>query len=453
MLLGRDAELNYLEQFYQQNGSQLLVVYGQKNVGTTSLLRIFCQEKDHFFYMARSCSEREQRSLLSYELEQFKISNLKKSSTYTELFSTMTKLSSYKKIIVIEEFQYIIKTDSVFLTELLAFMKNPGKFQDVLIILSSSSIDYIENSLKNRMGDAEEEIAGFLKVKELPFRYLAEHYSNYSQLECLEVYSVLGGFPGLWSHFSKELSFRENVVKNLIPTGSFLFKESLNYVLEDLRETSVYNTILASLAMGKKKLNDLSLITGFSRAKISVYLKNLINLELVEKIFSYDTDGKSNVQKGIYRIQNPLVHFYFRFLYPHLSLLWEGNEDVIFDQFIAPSFRFFVQPSLQKMCLEQLNMLNSTNQLPIHFEQIGEWVGKIGTIDIVAQDCENKTLIAMCNYENPVMTYDDYEWLIFLTKKAKLKPDFIFLYSISGFDDKLIQEAGTKIELQLINLC
>ena len=51
-----------------------------------------------------------------------------------------------------------------------------------------------------------------------------------------------------------------------------------------IAETAVYDTILATLADGRHgKLNDMYAHTGFSRAKISVYLKNLMELELVEK--------------------------------------------------------------------------------------------------------------------------------------------------------------------------
>ena len=60
MFLGRTSELNYLNAFYDSEGSQLLVVYGQKNIGKTSLLKEFVKGKPYHYYCARSASEREQ---------------------------------------------------------------------------------------------------------------------------------------------------------------------------------------------------------------------------------------------------------------------------------------------------------------------------------------------------------------------------------------------------------
>ena len=41
MLLGRVSELRYLNNYYDREGSQILVVYGQKHIGKTALVREF----------------------------------------------------------------------------------------------------------------------------------------------------------------------------------------------------------------------------------------------------------------------------------------------------------------------------------------------------------------------------------------------------------------------------
>ena len=82
--------------------------------------------------------------------------------------------------------------------ELISFVHNQWNRQDVLVILCSSSIGWIENSMVSKIGEAAYELSGLLKVKELSFEYLKEYFSNYTSEQCIEVYSVLGGFPGLW---------------------------------------------------------------------------------------------------------------------------------------------------------------------------------------------------------------------------------------------------------------
>jgi len=180
--------------------------------------------------------------------------------------------------------------------------------------------------------------------------------------------------------------------------------------------------------------------------------QELLLLELVEKVFSYDTDGKSNTQKGVYRIQNPLVNFYFSFIYPNLSKVEIMLPDEFYDCYIAPGYRFFVEPAMRKMCLEQLSRLNEIGELPIRFVKNGEWVGKIGTIDIVAQDEAGHTLLALCNYEKKILTGDDYEWLIFLAKKAKLVPLVVYLYTVGEFDESIKKMADKDSKIRLISL-
>lgn len=451
MFLGRASELSYLEQRYQKQGSQMVVVYGQKNVGRTTLLREFAKEKPFVFLSARSCSGKEQRYLWSGEFDVTRNPS-ERYPSYSELFTLIAKSNTEKVVLVIDEFQNVVKNDPDFMKELTAFLRNQGHIQEVFVVLSSSSVGFVENSLVSKIGEAALSISGFLKVKELRFSHLREYFSKYTIKECLEVYAVLGGFPGLWSCIDKNLTVKENIMNLFLKKNSILSREALFYVENELRETSVYFTILESLASGRQKLNDLFLHTDFCRAKISVYIKNLMELELVEKVFSYDTDGKSNTQKGVYRIQNPLVNFYFSFIYPNLSKVEIMLPDEFYDCYIAPGYRFFVEPAMRKMCLEQLSRLNEIGELPIRFVKNGEWVGKIGTIDIVAQDEAGHTLLALCNYEKKILTGDDYEWLIFLAKKAKLVPLVVYLYTVGEFDESIKKMADKDSKIRLISL-
>ena len=60
MIVGRNAELNFLNQHYNRENSCILVVYGQKGVGKTTLLKNFAQNKPSSYYLARCSSAREQ---------------------------------------------------------------------------------------------------------------------------------------------------------------------------------------------------------------------------------------------------------------------------------------------------------------------------------------------------------------------------------------------------------
>lgn len=451
MLLGRTSELKHLNSYYDQDGSQIVVVYGGRNAGKTDLLREFVTDKPSCYYRARQASCREQRYEWGRELGEEDV-KLLKYPTYMDIFQSLVKENSGKKVIIIDEFQYIVKASDTFMKELVNFVHSYWLKQNVMIILASSSIGWIENSMVNKIGEAAYELSSFLKIKELPFEFMLEFFPGFSMEQCIEGYAVLGGIPGLWEHFSDKISIKENICRHILDPHSLLRFEGQRIVEEELRETSVYNTILASIASGDHKLNDLYLHTEFSRAKISVYLKNLMELELVEKIFSYDTDGKENTQKGIYRISNHFVHFYFTYIYPNLTALENMLPQEFYKKYIAPTFRVYVSEYFRTVCRQHIERQNKWGALPIEIDRIGEWVGKLGTIDVVAQSGKGESIVSICNWDKPMMRYEDYEWLLFCCKEAKIKADYIYLFSVSRFDEKLSLEAKVKPNIKLVGL-
>ena len=104
MLLGRTSELKHLNSYYDQDGSQIMVVYGQRNVGKTALLKYFVQDKPNYYYKVRSGSEREQQYQWGRELGKKGI-KMPKYPTYSEIFESLIVEKNAKKVIVIDEFQ------------------------------------------------------------------------------------------------------------------------------------------------------------------------------------------------------------------------------------------------------------------------------------------------------------------------------------------------------------
>ena len=49
MFIGRESELNFLEERYSSNKGELVVLYGRRRVGKTETLKQFCKDKPHLF--------------------------------------------------------------------------------------------------------------------------------------------------------------------------------------------------------------------------------------------------------------------------------------------------------------------------------------------------------------------------------------------------------------------
>lgn len=433
MLLGRTSELEYLQQFYQKISSQLLIVYGQIGIGKTSLLLEFAKNIPYFYYLARPCSGKKQQEIWRKELKE-KGSNQK---------------TGNKKVIIIDEFQHMIKSNKTFMNDCIDYMKEQQ--EDVLIILASSSIAWIENSMISKIGTAAYSISALYKIKELSFQTIRTMFPAYNRKQCLEVYSIFGGVPGLLVCIDGTADIRTNICNTLLSPNAILKQKGNRLVSEELRETAVYNTILESIASGKMKLNELYLETEFSRAKISVYLKNLMELEFVEKVFSYDTEGKENTKKGVYQICNHFVHFWFRFIFPNLSQLVQMKSNEFYDTFINAEFTNYNAFYFKNICLEYIFREAEEKRFPINISRSGEWIGKVGSIDIILEDEAGRIVAAFCKFGNTMTTYEDYEWNLFCLEKAVIQPEYIYLFSVNGFEEKLILEAKVKENVRLVD--
>lgn len=450
-MLGRESELENLQHYYEQPDNQIIVVYGQKNVGKTSLLLKFSKSHPSHYYLARPCSERQQQFLWSSQLQQSG-SSLEAFPSFGDIFATIGQSSTQKKVLIIDEFLHIIKTSSTFMQELTAFLSLPENANQFFVILCSSQIGFIENSLISKIGATAYYLNGFFKVKELGFQSLVEFFPGFSTKEAIAAYSIFGGASKLWNYFTDSVSIRENICNTILNKTSVLYYEGERIIEEQLRETNVYDTILSVMASGRQKLNEIYADTGFSRAKISVYLKNLMELEIVEKVFSFDTEGREHTQKGIYRIKNHFVHFYFRFLYPHLSELQTMDAQSYYDTYLEHELDAYFEEYFPSVCLEYLDLMNQKGNLPIFYTKISEWVGKAGTIHMIAEDDDKKQLVGFCSFQKNGMTYEDYEWLSFCIEQAKVKPAYLYLFSIHGFDERLTQLSQKEQHIILIDM-
>ncbi len=452
MLIGRDSEINVLNEYKRRTGNQVMIMYGLKGVGKSTLVREFLSdESNSLFFECKQLYEREQ--LYHWANIGERKLNLPEYPDFAEFFAAIDSHfegMEGKNILVFDEFQHALKYSNEFTNQLFDFLATTNK--QFFVILVSSSIEWVENSMVRKIGPRARGISGFFKVKELTFADFRTYFNHFRYDECINGYAILGGIPKLWKYFDKEKGLRDNIISNILSLDAPLLTYGENFVAEELRETSVYNTILYALANGKKKLNDLYAHTEFSRAKISVYIKNLMELGFVSKAFSVDTEGRNNTQKGVYDVCCNYVDFSYQFLFPFREELQYKDAVTFYNEHIRPNLTRYTARYFPAICKEYLDTQNQFSNLPIKYDRMGSWIGKAGTIDFVCRDSNNHVLIALCNWEKPMMRFDDYEWLIYCAKQAKIKPDYVYLFSAGGFDEQLNFAVSSKKNIKLITL-
>ena len=443
-MVTRTTEIKQLEKLYTSNEDRIVLVYGARGCLKEDVIKAFCKTKRAFYYRGRNVSPELQLQEFAGDIKTSLNVDIS-DANYDVCFEAIgTRLGS-DKIVVIDDFEYIVKKDETFVRALNKYKK------DMFIILGSCALSWINNDLDKVLG-SDDVIDNRIKLDEVGFLDIVRAFPKYSVEESVTVYGILGGVASYLNRWNQSKSFKQNVCDNILSNKGYLFNEADEFLGSELRELTVYNTILASLASGNEKLNDLYNSTGYSRAKISVYLKNLAAFDVIEKVVSFETGGWDNAKKGIYRIRNNYINFYYTFVYPHLSQLYVVSPERFYDTYIKNELDAYLQRYFVNVCQEYLELLNKVGQCTIKIEKMGTWLGKSGTIDVVAQDIVRNNVVGKCNWKNPMLTLEDYENLVDSMKKARINAKTVYLFSATAFDKELMDLAKDDDSIVLVDM-
>ena len=298
----------------------------------------------------------------------------------------------------------------------------------------------------------------------MTFYEAAEFFPGYSAEDKIIAYSILGGIPHYLKQFDSSLSIEENIKSKILAKGTVLFNE-VEYILhQELRETSVYTTILEVIACGSNRYSEICENARIESDKLSYYLKSLIELGIVIHEFpalsSVKTASKKN--QGEYNVADNFFRFWFAYVYKYMSSLALGETDDIWKYVIKDDLHKYASKTFEAVSVEYLRTMNKREKLPFHFLTIGRWWGKVTRttadgrkestseeVDIIASDRdENNYIIGECKFTNAPF---DHGQLNALKEKTKLKGEkYYYLFSLNGFTDSVKKEASGADNIFLI---
>lgn len=477
MFIGREAELSFLQDKYDESRGQLIVLYGRRRVGKTETLREFCKGKPHIFYSCTQSTDKVQLSKFSKQIFKEDIPAKKYISEFADWESALRSVldlpyGDKKKLLIIDEFPYMCKGNKSIPSILQNLWDSELKDRNVMIILCGSAMSFIEKELLAEKNPLYGRATGIYKMTEMGFYDAIKFFPDYSNKDKILAYSILGGIPHYLRQFRPELSVEENIKKNILTKGCVLYSEVDFLLHQELRETPIYNSIIEAVALGNTKLNDISqksLVEDTS--KTSVYLKNLIELGIVEREFSVDSKikEKANANRGTYRLTDNFFRFWYAFGFTNFSQLEDGDVDGVYEYIIAPALHEFASFAFEDVCKEFVKELQKKNALPFRYSQMGRWTGKTTVRDKNSASGLRKAeteidllcigrgakeyLVGECKFKSSPFDYSEY-----LDTKAKLTPlkdtakFYYALFSESGFDEKIMEEAENDTALKLYDL-
>lgn len=447
----RTTDYKKLEEEYKKPGSQIVVFYGREGCDQHLYVKQFLRDKRFFYYQASKVSSDWQKKMFVEGISA-QFPSVLKEQDYEGCFSQMARSTGRKFIFVVDEFQLILKNDETFFESLVKLKEKQFSSADVMILLCSSAMVWIEEKLKDNLKQLYGQIDCVHKLLDWNFLDVVRAFPDYSVSQSVELYGILGGIPGYLRHWDAEKSTKENICRQILSPEGALYGEAERYISTEIRELSVYNTILVAIAGGNRKLNDLYNSTGFSRAKISVYLKNLMELEVIEKVVSFETGGWDNAQKGIYQIKDTFINFWFKFVFPYRSELVALSPSAFYNKHIAKGLEEYLNRYFIQVCVEYMGLLNQVGKLPIKIKKIGTWIGKQGNIDIIAQNEIRENIVGLCNWSEEKMTFERYQNLEEMMAQARIKAKQYFLFSAKEFDEALVKKSKEDSRFVLIDM-
>jgi len=440
MFVGRKAELDFLESKYAAQGGQLVVLYGRRRVGKTETLRAFCKDKDHVFYSCRECSDEEQLKSFSMRMLKQDMPISRYLKTFTDWGQALDAINELptdsKKLLVIDEFPYMAKNNKEIPSILQNLWDEKLKDENVMIVLCGSSMSFIENELLAEKNPLYGRATGILKLLEMGFYDAVKFFPKYNNGDKILAYSVLGGIPHYLKQFDDSKTVAQNIKDSILTRGSILYSEVEFLMHQELRETTLYNTIIEAVALGNTKLNDIFNKTNIDKSKLSVYIKNLISLEIIEREFSVDSGLKerANTHRGLYNITDNFFSFWYHFVFGNISELEAGDADGVYKYAIQPELLQYASYKFESICKQFIRKQNMDGTLPFRYEKLGRYFEGNEEIDIMAVSKDKKNiLLGECKFKNSAFDLSDFNNL-----KAKFSTDnkikiYYYLFSKSGF--------------------
>ncbi len=384
MFIGREAELQFLENRYKAEGGQLVVLYGRRRVGKTETLRQFCKGKPHVFFACRECTDRLQLKSFSEKMMREEIpakQYMDQFGDWEKAFRAVLDLpyNDKKKLLVIDEFPYMCKDNPGIPSILQNLWDEIFKDANVMLILCGSAMSFMEKEILAEKNPLYGRATGIYKMTEMGFYDAIKFFPEYSEREKILLYAVLGGIPHYLRQFDRRLSLADNIKENILTKGCALYSE-VNFLLrQELRETALYNSLIEAVALGNTRLNDISqkaLVDDTS--KTSVYLRNLMEIGIIAREFSIDagTKERANLSRGIYRLTDNFFRFWYRFVPANMSAIdlptiriwrpgmWRACTNMRWNRCFMSSVLWLLRMSAGSMCRSFKERTPSRSAMP-----------------------------------------------------------------------------------------
>lgn len=458
--VNRTKELDTLEKQYRSNNSSLVIVYGRRRVGKTSLINEFLKRhNDTLYFLATEESEKQNLNAFKLQVAGYTNNELLKSASvdWLAVFKTLVNYKTQtKKIIVIDEFQYIGKANSAFPSIMQKVWDTLLANENIMLILCGSLISLMKSQTLDYGSPLYGRRTAQIKLKQIAFKHYGEFYNDMTAEQLVPFYAVTGGVPKYIEVFQGYKNIFEAIQENVLNRQSFLYEEPYFLLQREVSEIGSYFSLIKTIAMGNRKLADIASSLGVKATSLTKYLKVLTDLDLIEREVPATEVSSEKSKSGLYRITDNYIAFWFKYIYPYRAYLEKGEGECVMSKIKEGFIQNFASFVYEDICREKMWELSAKGET-LSFEKVGRyWGSKAGEIDIVAIGNEDNNLIlGECKYTKKEK---GLELLHALREKTPAiqsltgaKNVQYIIFSTAGFTKGLQEEAKRTPNLVLVD--
>lgn len=329
IMIGRIKEINELQQCYQSNRSEFVIIYGRRRVGKTYLVHELFEKEFAFHYVgAHHLAKDKQLSNFARSLQTFSGSAFLPAcknwfDAFNFLQDYLTSLQTKtKKVVFFDEMPWIDTPKSEFVAALENFWNGWAMHQkDILFIASGSATSWMADKLIDNQGGLHNRITQKIYLR--PFTlgevesYLEAAGCSWDRYQILQCYMIFGGIPFYLSLLKPKQSLVHNVDTLFFAPNAAMrdeFSELYNALFSNADH---YINIVRALNSKKEGLTrtEIAQMTNIQGSTLTKMLSNLCKCDFVTTYAHY---GRT-VKNVIYRLADFYTLFYFKYVENDLS--------------------------------------------------------------------------------------------------------------------------------------
>ncbi len=430
--INREKELAFFDSLKKHNEKKLVVLYGRRRIGKTTLMKKVMENEPGVFYYFIEV-QREETLLRDWSLRISK-------GVYQNWYDLFSALFSKYIFVILDEFQHLWQIYPGIYSSLQHAWDDCTR-PCMLIVLGS----YV-GMMKRLFQDEKLPLFGrndhMINLQPFPLKDALEFLrkSGYSLEESLEVFFLVGGIPKYLLGFQEYAPLKQKLYALFLDTFSPFREETKNLLIQEFGSAHrSYASLLGAIAGGRRSLSEIQSLSGIPATSIPKYLLELEQEYAMVHRSSSILPKKQREQK--YQIADPLYHFHFHFLD-------QFRSEFAFDSSAAYERAFPLLSNIfgirwEEVCMQW--MREHPDDLPFTPTSMGRSWGSIPgrkgesfEIDVIAMD-EAHILFGECKWTQKKMGIHDLDRL--REKASRLsfhqeKKRFV-LFSKTGFHPEL----------------